>query len=237
MATGLYLIRHGESFANVQPIIGGMQGDVGLTPRGHRQAALLEQRLAARGPRSHVLYTSTLPRAVQTSAYVARALGLPVQLDEDWQELRPGEADGLSVAEWKRRYDPSDRIGQDPFQPFAPGGDSWATFLVRIGSALNRVVERHPDQTVVVVCHGGVLSASMFHAAGLGPRALNLLFDVRNTSITHWRYFPARDAAVDWPGSASLSRWSLVTFNDTAHLEADHLDVDTHEAVPTPVVE
>jgi probable phosphoglycerate mutase len=217
VATDLYLIRHGESFANVQPIIGGMHGDVGLTPRGHRQAELLERRLAMRGPRADVLYSSTLPRAVQTSAYVARALGLPVQLDDAWQELRPGEA--------------------DPFQLFAPGGESWATFLVRVGGALNRVVEDHPGQTVAVVCHGGVLSASMFHAAGLGPRALNLLFDVRNTSITHWRFFPARDDVVDWPGAASLSRWSLVTFNDTAHLEADQLDVDTREAVPTPVEE
>jgi probable phosphoglycerate mutase len=237
VATDLYLIRHGESFANVQPIIGGMHGDVGLTPRGHRQAELLERRLAMRGPRADVLYSSTLPRAVQTSAYVARALGLPVQLDDAWQELRPGEADGLSVDEWKQRFDPANRIGHDPFQLFAPGGESWATFLVRVGGALNRVVEDHPGQTVAVVCHGGVLSASMFHAAGLGPRALNLLFDVRNTSITHWRFFPARDDVVDWPGAASLSRWSLVTFNDTAHLEADQLDVDTREAVPTPVEE
>ena len=34
MATELYLIRHGESVANVEPIIGGMRGDAGLTDRG-----------------------------------------------------------------------------------------------------------------------------------------------------------------------------------------------------------
>jgi broad specificity phosphatase PhoE len=43
--TELYLIRHGESVANVTPIIGGMRGDAGLTDRGREQAQLLEKRL------------------------------------------------------------------------------------------------------------------------------------------------------------------------------------------------
>lgn len=45
MTTQLYLIRHGEAVANVEPIIGGMRGDAGLTDRGREQADLLEQRL------------------------------------------------------------------------------------------------------------------------------------------------------------------------------------------------
>ena len=48
MATELYLVRHGESVPNVEPVIGGMRGDAGLTPRGREQARLLEQRLRDR---------------------------------------------------------------------------------------------------------------------------------------------------------------------------------------------
>src|ERR687894_2571649 len=158
MTTDLYLIRHGEAVVNVQPIIGGMQGDTGLTDRGRRQAKLLEERLRADAMRADQLYVSTLPRALETGAYVARALQLPMQPDDELQELRPGEADGLSVDEWQSRFGvPDGSSATDPFQAFSPGGESWATFLVRAGRALATLVRRHEDETVVAVCHGGVL--------------------------------------------------------------------------------
>ncbi|HYB37300.1 MAG TPA: histidine phosphatase family protein [Mycobacterium sp.] len=43
MTTELYLIRHGESVANVEPIIAGMRGDMGLTDRGREQGRLLDR--------------------------------------------------------------------------------------------------------------------------------------------------------------------------------------------------
>ncbi len=104
MSTELILIRHGESFANVNPVIGGMRGDEGLTERGHAQAARLGKRLQAEQFSGDVLYASTLPRAQQTAAYVAEATGLSVVDDDDLQELRPGEADGLSFEEWRERW-------------------------------------------------------------------------------------------------------------------------------------
>ncbi len=229
-ATDLYLIRHGESVANVEPIIGGMRGDVGLTERGHQQAALLEQRLVASDLGIDVLYSSTLPRARQTAEYVARALGLPAIYDDDWQELRPGEADGLSIAEWEARYGRLEWGFGDPFRPFSPGGESWGLFLVRVGGALTRLMARHPGQQVAVVCHGGVLEASFFHAFGLGPMAARLVrFDPLNTSITHWRYHPT--------GPLGVPYWTLVTFNDAAHLQIEQIGDASRQAVPTPVSE
>jgi len=137
MTTELYLIRHGESVANVEPIIAGMRGDMGLTDRGREQGRLLEQRLRAEELRADQLYTSTLPRAWQTAEYVARALQLPVQPDDDLHEVRPGEADGMTVDEWRTRYlSPGQSAVHDPFQAVSPGGESWAAFLARAGAAL-----------------------------------------------------------------------------------------------------
>src|SRR5215203_4802234 len=104
MTTDLYLIRHGEAVVNVQPVIGGMRGDTGLTDRGRQQAKLLEERLRADGLVADHLYVSTFPRALETGEYVARALQLPIQREDELQELRPGEADGLSVEEWRTRF-------------------------------------------------------------------------------------------------------------------------------------
>ena len=141
MTTELYLIRHGESVANVEPIIAGMRGDMGLTDRGREQGRLLEQRLRAEELRADQLYTSTLPRALQTAEYVARALQLPVQPDDDLHEVRPGEADGMTVDEWRTRYlSPGQSAVHDPFQAVSPGGESWAAFLARAGAALAALV-------------------------------------------------------------------------------------------------
>ena len=72
--THLYLIRHGESVANVQPIVAGMRGDVGLTERGVAQADRLRERLAQGEIAADVLIASTLPRARQTAEIIAPAL-------------------------------------------------------------------------------------------------------------------------------------------------------------------
>lgn len=222
--TELCLIRHAQSVPNVMPVIGGMRGDTGLTTLGRQQAALLEGRLASGDIRADVLYASTLPRAQETAAYVSRALGLPVLPDDDLQELKPGEADGLSVNEWRERYpgpggqpietdffDP--RSPGFPTHPFAPGGESIESFVERGKRALLRLVERHPGQTVVAVTHGGILRVSLYLAFDVTPRtARSVNAAAANTCLTHWRHRA---------GDASES-WTLVTFNDTAHLDPAH---------------
>jgi probable phosphoglycerate mutase len=228
--TELYLIRHGESVANVEPIIAGMRGDAGLTDRGRRQAELLEARLIDRPIPADVLYTSTLPRALQTAEYVSRALGLVAKSDDALTELNPGIADGLSVAEWLERY-PGLDAGPltDPFREFAPGGESWAGFLARVGGALQSLVRRHRDQTVVAITHGGVIECSLLIAFGLGASFNHFAVDLANTGVTHWRH---RDGA-----SAQEQPWTLVGFNDAHHLVGEVSGDPLRQAVPTPVEE
>ena len=230
MTTDLYLIRHGEAVVNVEPIIGGMRGDTGLTERGRQQAELLEERLRDGGLRADHLYVSTLPRALETGEYVARALQLPIQRDDELQELRPGEADGLSVEEWRASFAAQDASAlTEPFQDFSPGGESWAEFLVRAGRALANLVARHEDQTVVAVCHGGVLEASFFLAFGIGGTGTRVAFAPLNTSITHWRYERDEDFS---------EKWTLVKFNDSGHLAGEDLPEESpKEAVPNPTDE
>jgi len=224
--TELYLIRHGESVPNVTPIIGGMKGDTGLTERGREQARLLEKRLREEEVRADRLYASTLPRAVETAEYVARALDLPVRTDDELQELRPGEADGLTVDEWRERYRPKPPAVRDAFTPMAPGGESWVSFLARAGAAITALVDRHPGETVVAVCHGGVIEASFYLAFGLGGSADRVSFAVLNTSITLWRHRRSPDGRREW---------TAVTLNDAGHLAGVDTPTESpREAVPTP---
>lgn len=209
MPTELILIRHGESHANVNPIVGGMRGDRGLTATGRRQAELLRDRLQSEQTTADVLYASTLPRAQETARYVSEGIGLPINDDDELQELRVGEADGMSNDDWSARWPGlRESLSAKPFQTFASGGESWATFLARVGSALTVLVSRHPDQRVVAVTHGGVINASFALAFGLGPSATQVRINPANTSINRWQHQSE-------PGQP---RWTLQSFNDANHL-------------------
>lgn len=212
--TRLVLIRHGESNSTVQRIVGGHEGCTGLSERGRHQAETLAGRLRRTGELAGVsaLLTSVLPRAVETAEIIAPALGgLVPDRRCELCEIHPGEGDGLSWEEFRDRYLPADG-SRSPYRAWSPGGESWATFMARIGTTLGEVARRHQGQTVVVVCHGGVIEGSF---AALGNQPLRRLFDVacENTSITEWSRW--EDDAGPPPEEV---RWRLVRFNDAGHL-------------------
>ncbi len=208
--THLYLIRHGEAVVNVEPIIGGMNGDRGLTPRGVAQAERLRDRLAATGEiEADALIGSTFPRARQTAEIIAPALGLPIMWDDEVQEMRPGECDGLTIDQFRERYGVPE-FEDDPFHPLSPGGESWAAFVFRCSHALDRIAREHQGKRVVVVCHGGVIDNSFLYFLGVNPLPRpDIEFYTRNTSITHWEHFARGDRP---------PRWRLRRYNDAAHL-------------------
>lgn len=204
----LVLIRHGEAQTALDGIVGCHEGCTGLSPHGRQQAERLRDRLArtAELADATVLYASILPRAVQTAEIIAPSLGsLPVQTSCDLCEQHAGEADGLSWEEADERYLTAGMWDDNPFRTFAPGGESVAQFVSRAGTALHDLAERHPDETVVVACHGGVIRAAY---VAFGAVALPFLSAMHhdNTGITEWVRNGAR------PG------WTLVRHNDAAHL-------------------
>lgn len=212
--TRIVLVRHGESRAQEQRIIGGHDGCAGLSALGRRQAVALAERLSASGELSGTtaLYASIMPRAVETASHLAAALGgHEIVQDCDLCEHHPGEGDGLSYEEYDRRWPVVDPWGPDVRR--APGSETWAEMAVRVARGLDAVIERHLGETVVVVCHGGVIVHSLVRwlrldLAGGADRAwLNPV----NTSLTEWRYGPNPFR----PGNRSLE---LVRFNDHAHL-------------------
>lgn len=207
--THLYLIRHGEAVTNVDSSVAGTRGDKGLTEKGREQAAHLRDRLAATGEiQADVLIASTLERARQTAEIIAPALGLPIIADDDVQEMRVGEADGMSHDEFIATYGRPD-FRHAPFKPLSPGGENWPQFVVRVATALDRIARAHHGKTIVIVCHGGVIDASFSTFFGLTSLAMPQgEFFTRNTSITHWELRERE---------GEPQRWRLITYNDDVH--------------------
>lgn len=210
--TNLYLIRHGQAIVNVEPIIGGMKGDCGLTELGIEQATLLYERLRQSDEiRPDILIASTLPRARQTAEIIAPAFpGVPLRFDDDVQELRCGdEGDGLTIDAYKKRFGWVS-FDDEPLRPVDPHGESWGTFVLRVSLALTRITKESAGKSIVVVCHGGVIDASFLHFFGMNGLAFPPAgFATQNTSLTHWEY-------TLYHGKL---RWRLVGYNDAAHLK------------------
>jgi probable phosphoglycerate mutase len=205
--TRLVLIRHGESRAQAEGFLSGHETCTGLSDLGRTQAAALRDRLLHTNELGDVrsVFTSVLPRAIETAEIIGGALGeiRPTQ-ECDWCEIHPGEAEGLTWEQFRERYATESWLA-NPFQRRMPGAETWAEFYVRAGARLRRVADEHPGEKVVVVCHGGIIGASFVALADIGMRhAGRLMAECVNTSLTEWR---CRDG-----------EWRLVKYNDAAHL-------------------
>lgn len=213
--TRLVLIRHGQAQTHVDQVIGGHRGCTGLSELGRRQAEALRDRLARSGElaAATALWSSILPRAVETAEIIAPAVGTAAggsgarrERSCDLCELHVGdEIDGLRWEELRDRYGPAVDNG---YEPWAPGTESQAEFVARVGRILVRLAREHAGETVVVACHGGVVDASFAVLGGLAASRRTQLRThyTENTSLTEW---------VD-----DGSGWALARYNDVAHLAA-----------------
>jgi broad specificity phosphatase PhoE len=206
--THLTLIRHAQSRAGVDGIVGGPTGDTGLTETGRRQAEALRDRLLDSGFEVDIVLTSVLPRAMETADILAPAFGgIEPIADCEFCELHPGEADGLTWDEYRERYGVT--LPRPASERFAPGGESVLELDERAVRAMADVVARYPEQEVVIVTHGGFIGAVCLHLLGYsmgGDRPFFL--DPENTSLTTW-------STVD----DGARPWRLDRYNDAEHLE------------------
>jgi broad specificity phosphatase PhoE len=203
----LVLVRHGAAHAGFDGVIAGPTGCTGLTPLGRRQAEALHDHLLGSG-RVHAdaLLASVIPRAIETAEIIAPGLGFETFGKAcDLCEVHTGEADGLPWAEYSPRYGSLD-MEAEPDRVFAPGGESWTSFHERVLGMLERVAREYEGQTVVAVCHAGVIMASLRMLLGIPHPGTGAQLRPSNTGLTEWEHDPSHD------------RWTLHSFNDAGHL-------------------
>jgi broad specificity phosphatase PhoE len=113
------------------------------------------------------IYASDLSRAKETAEIIAARLGLPVVTDPDLREKNWGTWEGLTGDERVH----IELVGEAPID-----------HRNRVMRAVNRIVERHPEQQVVVVTHGGSLRRIQ--------AALNGVADpvIENCAVWSWTF-------------------------------------------------
>lgn len=203
-ATELLLVRHGESASYVEgtmlPLLDG-QGDPELHPEGLRQADLVADRL--QDEPITAIYVTPLRRTQQTAAPLVARTGIEPVVVADLREVFLGEWEGGPFRQYVREGHPlALQMRAEQRWDVIPGAEPAPGFAARIRRGILGIAARHPDETVVVVVHGGVIGQVLAEATGSQPFAFT---GADNASVSQ--------VVVDG-GS-----WVVRRFNDTAHLD------------------
>lgn len=168
----LYLIRHGQSYVNLPDWNGG-NIDAGLTDLGHQQAAALGEWLPNHLRKIDVFYCSTMQRARETAVGATTHYpDVPIFFEDRVREIGTNRMDHTP---WPQDNMPEygDMWGSErPFHSImlnANDGESFMHFRTRVGMFVEDIVDKHRGQTVVVICHGGVIGAALSHIFNVGP--------------------------------------------------------------------
>jgi broad specificity phosphatase PhoE len=192
--TTLLFVRHGETDWNRD---GRWQGgsDTHLNDVGREQASALAASLDGT---VDAIYSSDLSRACETAEILAAKLGLEVHVDERLRERGFGAWEGLTTLEIEERFAHQHerwRLGEGPG---AEDAEPFDTFAARITSFLDELLERHPDDEVLVVAHGG--SIRVIHALARDldyVRDHRLIPGVANCVVSRYRVKDGKLAPLD----------------------------------------
>ena len=199
----LILVRHGETEWNKQRRIQGCRSDTRLSPKGLEEADRLATVL--RKERIDAIYSSPMKRAAETAQIIADACKMKVELFNELREIDAGALDGLFERELTGTYEAAWKglRGGNPSTPL-PGGESLQDLQKRTSWAVDRMLEKHVDGTVVVVAHLLANLAIVCQALGI-----NL------GQIARLRQAPASITTLEMTTQGS----SLLLLNDTCHLQ------------------
>lgn len=209
----LWLVRHGESAANVarNAALAARVAEIGLdvadaeiplSPLGERQARALGRWFAEQpdDARPTVVVASPYARAQRTAALIVEAgAAAPavtgahgIVLDERWREKELGLFHTLTRYGVEARYPEQwalrQRLGSFYYRP--PNGESGADVAFRIRSALQGLAQAHAGERVLVVCHQIVILSARYVLDRLSVDELDALwrrYDLANCSVTTYR--------------------------------------------------
>lgn len=207
------LVRHGVTDFTVAGKLDGRGGaDPSLNAEGRRQARLVAPAVGALvapvAPVAPVsagsvrVVTSSLKRAIETGAGIARQLGVPAQVDADWDEQNFGDWDDQSMGDLAARQ-PQEllRLRNDPHYA-RPGGESQVELQARVLAGFERAIAF--GGTVVVASHRKPIMTVLAHLLAI-PHERIWRLATAPTSLT---------SVEVWADGGT----SVAFVNDTSHL-------------------
>jgi len=180
-------LRHGQAKNNIERILTGRTPNIPLTEKGIEQAEktakFLEQMNIS------AIYSSPIERAKHTAEIVAKHNSLDVTTDDRLIELDMGKFTGVP-------YDDIFTSHGNVFMKFYNGEleiahngvETFSEVKKRILSIVDHVIEKHPDQNVVLVTHMDPIKAMLATVVDLSPTNLFELI-IANASLNIFREY------------------------------------------------
>ena len=199
--TTIVLLRHGVTESTVRKLFCGSGGtDPGLTELGEEQA----QRAAGWIKDHHAIdavVSSPLRRTQETAGFVARELGLDVDLEPGIAEADFGQWDGHSFAEIMQLWPAEIDAWLKDTSIAPPGGETFDAVYERVVEARDRMIAAYAGKTIVAVSH--VTPIKML---------IRLALDAPMRSIYKMELAPASITTIQWwaDGTPSLRNFSVV---------------------------
>ncbi len=162
----LYIARHGETEWNVEHRLQG-QKDSPLTEKGLLQAKILAEKLSL--VHFDAVYSSDLLRAKRTAEIVALEKKLAVATTALLREHNYDKYEGMRVDDVKRElkmaFEEYERLSnEEKFRyRLIPNGETDEEITARFITFLREIAVMHESKTVLVVSHGGIMSAFLVH--------------------------------------------------------------------------
>jgi len=181
----IIFLRHGQAKNNTERILAGRTEGVPLTDIGIKQAEhtaeLLEQMNIS------TIYSSPIQRAKHTAEIVGKHNSLDVTLDDRLIELDMGKFTGVPYDEiftshgnvFMKFYNGELEIAHN-------GVETFSEVKKRVLGIVDHVIEKHPDENVVLVTHMDPIKAMLSTIMDLSPTNLFELI-IENASLNLFR--------------------------------------------------
>jgi len=158
----LYIVRHGESTWNNESRIQG-HSNPALSALGRAQARLAGKRLKKES--IDKIYSSPLKRSFQTAQIISKTLKLKISKEPQLKEIMLGDWEGMMPEEIDRMYNKGYQkwLEKGPTKVSVPKAERITSFRKRIEKTFHEIVNENRGKNVVVITHGGVISAFLAH--------------------------------------------------------------------------
>lgn len=153
--TKILLTRHGH-VEGIKPERFRGRAPLDLTARGRAEAQAVAERIA-HGWQPKMIYTSPMGRCIATGAAIAKACGAATEICDDLTDIDYGAWQFLT-------FEQANENNPELFAAWLatpqlvrfPNGESLQDLAARGANALRFVLDRHPDDTIVLVGHDSV---------------------------------------------------------------------------------
>ncbi len=172
MSGTLVLVRHGQSEWNLKNLFTGWR-DPDLSPLGHEEAKAAGTKIAAKGFKFDIAYTSVLTRAQKTCQYILDGVGqtsLHTIKNQALNERDYGELSGLNKDDARAKWGEEQvHIWRRSYDVPPPGGESLKDTGARVWPYYLHEIQPHVlrGETVLVAAHGNSLRALIMALDGL----------------------------------------------------------------------